>query len=114
MRHFLRYVAPLWSAKGAKRKTFFEHHGYLSGRYAAGMFKYASARNDNIPIGSGITEGSCKSLFAARVKRSGQRWYQDGLTAVLTLRALEQSARLTRFWRHFRARFCANVQACAA
>lgn len=114
MPHFLRYVQQRRPKRGSQAsKSFLDHEGYLAGYYTGGKFKYCSARNNNIPIGSGITEGSCKSLFAARVKRSGQRWYHDGLTAVLTLRALRQSDRLRSFWRHFRRRFEANVQLAA-
>jgi hypothetical protein len=75
--------------------------------------RYAKLRRAGFPIGSGITEGACKSLVAMRAKRSGQRWYHDGLTAALTLRALHQSDRLDSFWKRFTRRYSANVQAVA-
>jgi hypothetical protein len=71
---------------------------HLSYFFEERFFNYARYRRAGFPIASGVTEGACKSLIAARFKRSGQRWYQDGLTAVLTLRALHQSDRLNAFW----------------
>ena len=62
---------------------------------------YAKLRKQNIPIGSGATEGACKSLIAARAKRSGQRWSRRGLNAVLNVRAVHQSERFDPFWKLF-------------
>lgn len=97
-------------AKG-NRKEFRAHTTYLF--LNERRLRYARMKREGLPIGSGVTEGTCKSLYAARVKRSGQRWYQDGLTGVLTLRALHLSERLPRFWRHFTPRFRRCVQAIA-
>ena len=65
------------------------------------LMNYAKLRKQNIPIGSGATEGACKSLIAARAKRSGQRWPRQGLNAVLNLRAVHQSQRFDPFWKLF-------------
>src|SRR5262249_47146938 len=48
------------------------HTGYLNDR----RIRYASKLKANLPIGSGVTEGACKSLVMMRAKRSGQRWQQ--------------------------------------
>ena len=56
--------------------------------------RYASLRRRGIPIGSGATEGACKSVVAVRFKRSGQRWFETGLAPCLSLRALHLSERL--------------------
>jgi hypothetical protein len=69
---------------------------------------YASCRRENRPIGSGITEGACKSLVAVRAKRSGQRWSQRGLSSALHLRAICDSDRFDRFWPFFAARYQAR------
>lgn len=79
---------------------------------------YASCRRRNLPIGSGITEGACKSVIGARAKRSGQRWSQRGLTATLHLRSVHQSNRFELFWsffrRYYRARsLLPTIGACA-
>lgn len=56
--------------------------------------RYASLREAGLPVGSGPTEGACKSLVMVRAKGCGQRWHQTGLDAVLTLRGLDMSERL--------------------
>ncbi len=77
---------------------------------------YASYRRRGIPIGSGATEGACKSVIGARAKRSGQRWSQRGLTAALHLRSVHQSERFDSFWsffrQYYRARVIVPTQAC--
>lgn len=70
--------------------------------------QYATYRRNQIPIGSGITEGACKSVVTTRAKRSGQRWSQRGLTAALHLRCIHQSERLDSFWFHFSRRYQAD------
>jgi len=67
--------------------------------------RYASRRRAGLPIGSGATEGACKSLVAVRFKRSGQRWLESGVAPCLSLRALHLSERLRPvFLRSSRAR----------
>jgi hypothetical protein len=98
-------------ARGAAAKAYDQLTSYISGN--EGRMRYARLRRRGFPTGSGVTEGACKSLISMRAKRSGQRWYHDGLTAVLTLRALHQSDRLDRFWETFARRYSANVAAAA-
>lgn len=76
-----------------------QHCNYFSKRKQ--MMCYSRMKKNHIPIGSGITEGACKSLIGGRAKRSGQRWRPMGLRASLHLRALHQSDRLERFWLRF-------------
>jgi hypothetical protein len=61
--------------------------------------RYAKARAQNLPIGSGVVEAACKTLATERMKRSGMRWRPTGGQAILTLRALHQSARFERGWK---------------
>ena len=56
--------------------------------------RYASARRRGLPIGSGVTEGACKSVITMRFKRCGQRWFEEGLAPCLQLRALHLNERL--------------------
>ena len=55
---------------------------------------YASAKRRGLPIGSGVTEGACKSVIGMRCKRSGQRWFESGLSPCLRLRSLQLNRRL--------------------
>lgn len=58
------------------------------------LIRYATRKRTGRPIGSGATEGACKSLVAMRCKRGGQRWFESGLGPCLALRALHLSGRL--------------------
>ncbi len=86
--------------------TFIENNG--------DRMRYVALREAGLPIGSGATEGACKSLVSCRAKRSGQRWHNKGVAAVLTLRAIHQSERLPRFWGHLSRRYTAMVEKAAA
>jgi len=65
--------------------TYLENHRELLG--------YPDARRRGLPLGSGATEATCKSLFAMRMKRSGARWKEDTARDVIHLRALALSDR---------------------
>lgn len=111
IRNICGWIRKRMPVAGAAAELIRSHHYYMDsyGR----MMRYASARRAGLPIASGCVEGACKSLVAMRAKRSGQRWRQDGLTAALTLRALEQSDRLQPFWRYFEVRFSAEISVAA-
>lgn len=44
------------------------------------------------PIGSGITESTCRLVSNLRTKEPGMRWSHGGVQAILTLRAVRLSA----------------------
>ena len=56
-----------------RRTRFMDYHGY---------------RTLHLPIGSGVTEAACKTVFTQRFKLSGMRWKNEVGQAVLTLRVL--------------------------
>ncbi len=71
--------------------TYFENHRH--------MIDYATPIEQNLPMGSGVTEAACKTLVKQRLCCSGMRWKNAGSGIVLNLRALVQSAgRWTQFW----------------
>jgi len=54
---------------------------------------YPGARRLGLPIGSGNTEATCKTLITVRMKRSGARWKEATAGDVINLRALALSDR---------------------
>jgi hypothetical protein len=74
------------------------------------QLRYHRLIRAGLPIGSGLTEGMCKSVVGQRTCGSGQRWRPCGIAAVLTLRAIHRSDRLPRFWSHFAKRYTAPVK----
>lgn len=73
--------------------------------------RYVTLRNAGLPVGSGVTESTAKNTIGHRAKGSGQRWIEQNLRGVLTLRAIHQSDRLPRFWARFSRTYTANVEA---
>ena len=71
--------------------TYFENHLTL--------MNYAEHVENNLPIGSGVTEAACKTLVKQRLCGSGMRWKETGIKVVLSLRALVQTPdRWSQFW----------------
>lgn len=52
---------------------------------------YPGARRRGLPIGSGVTEAACKTVFTQRFKRSGMRWGRESGQVILDLRVLHLS-----------------------
>lgn len=49
---------------------------------------YAKYKRNGLPIGSGVTEAACKTIFAQRMKLSGMRWVHATGQHVLDLRVI--------------------------
>lgn len=61
--------------------------------------KYYQHIENNLPIGSGVTEAACKVIVKQRLCNSGMRWKDKGASVVLTLRCLNQTeGRWEQFW----------------
>ena len=83
--------------------------GYLrNNRHRMG---YAEAKEQGLPIGSGVVEATCKTLVTERLKRSSMRWSERGGQAILTLRALLQSNRFDSGWSLLLQTYRAEVSA---
>ena len=93
----------------SEQKKLDEQRTYLENNHD--RMRYATLRARGLPVGSGATEGACKSVVNVRAKRSGQRWHDEGVTASLTLRAIYLSERLGAFWVHLSATYRAEVRA---
>jgi hypothetical protein len=70
--------------------------GYLD-RHRSHM-DYAARRQAGDPIGSGITEASCKVIFNQRTKQSGMRWTRGGGWQIVDLRTACRSKLWSRIW----------------
>ena len=92
-------------------EKYLGHLVYLERNQA--RMKYATVKRKGLPIGSGLTEGACKSVIGQRTCGSGQRWRPEGIGAVLTLRAIHRSDRLPRFWRELSKNYTAKIITCA-
>jgi hypothetical protein len=71
---------------------------HLRNQAEAGRLGYAALAEQNVPIGSGVTEAACKALVKQRLCGSGMRWKESG-AAVLSVRCLTYTAgRWSQFW----------------
>lgn len=55
---------------------------------------YANYKAEGLPIGSGVTEAACKTVFTQRFKQSGMSWEVESGQMILDLRL----ARLSHVW----------------
>lgn len=78
--------------------------GYLR-RHAAWM-DYARYQRLRTPIGSGVTEAACKTIFTQRFKRSGMKWKIPGGASILTLRVID----LSGIWNTVRDTMLASME----
>jgi hypothetical protein len=73
---------------GKRQPTFFDRHH--------SRMPYAELRSKNLPIGSGVTESTCKLAVCDRLRRTGMRWSIAGGQAILTLRVLRINGEFDR------------------
>lgn len=76
--------------RGRRQPTFFERHRE--------RMNFAALREAKLPIGSGVTESTCKLTICDRLRRTGMRWSERGGQAVTTLRAHIVSQRFDSAW----------------
>ena len=69
-----------------REKDFRAAYEYI--RTRTHQMQYHRYRKDHLPIGSGVTEAACKTVFTQRLKLSGMRWKNGGGQAILDLRVI--------------------------
>jgi hypothetical protein len=74
---------------GKKREQDRSAYDYLRKRIR--FLDYYQYRHNHLPIGSGVTEAACKTVFTQRLKRSGMTWERDGGQWILDLRVIQLS-----------------------
>jgi hypothetical protein len=74
------------SMSATRKKLFRQAYNYL--RTRTQHMQYAAFRGRGLPIGSGVTEAACKTVFTQRLKLSGMRWTDPGAQTILNLRVL--------------------------
>jgi hypothetical protein len=74
----------------AKRAQFATAYRYL--RERTKHMQYAQFRGLGLPIGSGVTEAACKTVFTQRLKLSGMRWSSRGAQTILDIRTIHLSS----------------------
>jgi hypothetical protein len=67
-----------------QRAAFWKAYRYL--RRHRRWMDYHGYRRRGLPIGSGVTEAACKTVFTQRFKRSGMRWGHESGQVILDLR----------------------------
>jgi hypothetical protein len=70
----------------AQKTEFWKGYRYL--RHHRRWMDYQGYRRHGLPIGSGVTEAACKTVFTQRFKRSGMRWQHETGQVILDLRVI--------------------------
>jgi len=67
-------------------KSYDQAYAYLKKR--SHWMCYKHYRSQRLPIGSGVTEAACKTVFTQRLKRSGMSWTVSGGQVIVDLRVI--------------------------
>jgi hypothetical protein len=86
----------------AKQKVYQGAYNYLNAHQ--GWMDYCEYRRQGFPIGSGVTEAACKTVFTQRFKESGMTWKLEGGQTILVLRL----AQLSGVWKTVYSTFLHN------
>jgi len=87
--HFHRRDLP-----AARANNFWKAYRYIQQRTR--FLRYHDYAARHIPLGSGVTEAACKTIFTQRLKMSGMRWSRPGAQTILGLRVILLSKTWTR------------------
>ena len=64
----------------------------------ADRMRYPQFRRQGLFVGSGVIEAGCKTVIAARLKRSGMFWSVRGANAIIALRCSRMSGKFEDYW----------------
>jgi len=84
--HFQRRQRKTRKLSKKKQATYWTAYRYIQSRTK--IMRYSEYTSVHIPLGSGVTEAACKTVFTQRLKNSGMRWSHDGAKTILTLRTI--------------------------
>jgi hypothetical protein len=84
--HFHRRQQQSRKLSTRKQEAYRVAYGYIQSRTK--FMRYREYTSLHIPLGSGVTEAACKTVFTQRLKNSGMRWSHAGARTILTLRAI--------------------------
>jgi hypothetical protein len=70
----------------ARVGDFWNAYRYIQKRTR--FLRYSEYASHHIPLGSGVTEAACKTIFTQRLKLSGMRWSFEGAKTILNLRVI--------------------------
>ena len=90
--NILRSALQHWQRRKLSKTAqaeFWKAYRYL--RRHRRWMDYARYRRQGLPIGSGVTEAACKTVFTQRLKRSGMRWGKAFGQVIVDLRVLHLS-----------------------
>jgi len=85
IRSAMQYLHRRKMSKACKAE-FWKAYRYL--RRHRRWMDYVGHRRRGLPIGSGVTEAACKTVFTQRFKRSGMRWHHESGQVILDLRVI--------------------------
>jgi hypothetical protein len=97
--HGAQIVLEQLAARVARRRPTHHRRGVPYFKRHIERMDYAELKRLHLPIGSGVIEGTCRSLVTDRLKCTGMRWSIDGGQAILTLRALHRSGKADAAWK---------------
>jgi hypothetical protein len=80
------------------KKAYEAAYRYIRARTQ--WMRYHEYKKHHVPLGSGITEAACKTIFTQRLKRSGMRWTKAGAQVILDLRVVLLSGIWDPAYRH--------------
>jgi hypothetical protein len=84
---------------GKKREQYRNAYNYLRKRIR--FLDYCQYRNNHLPIGSGVTEAACKTVFTQRLKQSGMTWELEGGQWIVDLRVIQLSGVWTEVYQAY-------------